>query len=184
MLFSDPFCQVKHLCRLRTSRHRSKICCIDGSLRPFPQKQMQSSVTCIICANFFCVRARSVRSSFNLSSNFINLFRRNFYGHNVYKSGGRFYRTGRMPGKKSPRFSPFTEGETQLLSAVSGAKSVWRKYFFPPRGKLRDFKKCFFEMSEIDSSVCYTVTETGKRHSGGITRGAPRVPAPVRAAKA
>ena len=144
MLFSNLFCQVKHLCRLRTSRHRSKICSIDGSLRPFPQKQMQSSVTCIVCANFFCVRARSVRSSFNLSSNFINLFRRNFYGHNVYKSGGRFYRTGRTPGKNRRDF-PFTEGETQLLSAVSGAKSVWRKYFSSAAGIFARFRKMFFQ---------------------------------------
>ena len=92
-----------------------------------------------------------------------NLFRRNFYGHNVYKSGGRFYRTGRTPGKKSPRFSPFTEGETRLLSAASGAKSVWHKYFFPPRGFSHDFGKCFFKMSEIDSSVCYTVTENRQK---------------------
>ena len=85
---------------------------------------------------------------------------------------------------KNRRDFPFTEGETRLLSAASGAKSVWHKYFFSPRGFSHDFGKCFFKMSEIDSSVCYTVTETGKRHSGGITRGAPRVPAPVRAAKA
>lgn len=64
---------------------------------------------------------------------------------------------------KNRRDFPFTEGETRLLSAASGAKSVWHKYFFPPRGKLRDFGKCFFKMSEIDSSVCYTVTENRQK---------------------
>lgn len=130
MLFSNLFCQVKHLCRLRTSRHRSKICCIDGSLRPFPQKQMQSSVTCIICANFFCVRARSVRSSFNLSSNFINLFRRNFYGYNVYKSVRRFYRTGRTPGKKSPRFSVYGGRNATFERRVGGEIGLAQIFFF------------------------------------------------------
>ena len=146
MLFSDPFCQVKHLCRLVRSRHRSKICSIDGSLRPFPQKQMQSSVTCIVCANFFCVRARSVRSSFNLSSNFINLFRRNFYDYNVYKSVRRFYRTGRTPGKKSPRFSVYGGRNATFERRVGGEIGLAQIFFFR-RGDFRTisenvFSKC------------------------------------------
>ena len=112
-----------------------------------------------------------------------NLFRRNFYGHNVYKSGGRFYRTGRTPGKKSPRFSVYG-GRNATFERRVGGEIGLAQIFFPPREFSHDFGKCFFKMSEIDSSVCYTVTETGKRHSGGITRGAPRVPAPVHTAKA
>ena len=46
---------------------------------------------------------------------------------------------------KNRRDFPFTEGETQLLSAVSGAKSVWRKYFSSAAGIFARFRKMIFQ---------------------------------------